>query len=232
MSEIIKSDEKLKHYKYLLPLSMLFITIMLTCVVLIYKPVKMWFGYASGATLFFPFWFVLSDVIAEIYGLRISKKILLTAFFCQLLFSLVCMLIIKLPAPLGWKYQPAFNLILGHLFRITICVIFTLSISGYINMYLITRWKILLKGKYFWMRSPCASILGEGIYSVITAFLTHYGMIPLADIPMIMAWAYLSKICATIVLTPFSSILCAFIKINEKVDVYDNSALNPFRKNE
>lgn len=229
MSEIISSDEKLKQYKYLLPLAMLFITIMLTCAVLIYKPVKMWFGYASGATLFFPCWFVLSDIIAEVYGLKVSKKILLTAFFCQLLFSLVCMLIVKLPGPAGWQHQPAFNLILGHLFRITLCTIFTLSIAGYINMYLVTRWKISLKGKYFWMRSSGAAIFGEGIYSIIAVLLMQYRVVPLFDIPMIIVWAYLSKICTTIVLTPPASMLCAFIKISEKVDVYDNSGLNPFK---
>jgi len=218
----------LPQHKYLTFLIMLYLTIMLCSAVLIYKPIEMKFGYASGATITFPLWFVLSDLIAEVYGFKISKKILWTGFFCQFIFSLLCFLLINIPSPPHWAEQHSFDLVLGHLLKITIVAFATIMISGYLNIYLITKWKILLRGKYFWMRSCAASIIGEGIYSVIATSLLQYGMVPLSDIPIIIFWGYSFKICCTVFLATPANLICRFLKKSEGIDIYEASTFYPF----
>jgi hypothetical protein len=109
------NHQPIKQYKHLLFISMLYLAVMLCSAVLIYKPIAMKFGYASAATLTFPLWFVLSDIIAEVYGFQLSRKILWSGFFCQFIFSLGCFLLIHTPSPELWREQPAFDLVLGHL---------------------------------------------------------------------------------------------------------------------
>ena len=222
---MMTNNQLLKQHKYVIFLSMFYVTVMLCSAIFIYKPVAMWVGFASGATLIFPICFVLSDVIADVYGFKISQQVLWSGFMCQLLFSIGCFIMLKTPSPAFWHNHLAFELVLGHLFRITIMAFISIMISGYVNIYLITKWKILLKGRYFWARSIGASIVGEGVYSVTAIILIQYNVVPLSQIPMMIFWAYSFKIIATLILAAPASFLCAFLKVSEGRDNYQEKNL-------
>ena len=60
-----------QRYKYLPLLSMLFLTILFADAVLEYKPIEMKFGTMMASSFIFPFWFLITDIIAEIYGTKV-----------------------------------------------------------------------------------------------------------------------------------------------------------------
>ena len=62
------------NYKFLLIIIMLYMTIKITTVMMIYK-VTMLFGHTvSVSALIMPLWFFLGDIITEVYGYKLAKK--------------------------------------------------------------------------------------------------------------------------------------------------------------
>lgn len=206
-------------------LSMLQISIMLCSSVLMYKPIDFGLGVAPAAILVTPLWFILSDVLAEVYGLSVSRKILLWGFLCQLLFSTICFVVIRSPSPAYWDGNTAANLILGHLLHVTIAVFAGIVIAGYLNIYFLSKWRILLRGRYFWIRSMGAALVGEAIYSVIAVILIQIGNVPLINIPQIIFISILFKIIFLIAYSVPANFLVFYIRHVEKIPEYKELAL-------
>ena len=78
-----------KPPKLLLLASMLYVTLMIICTVLVHKTIQL-IGYpAPAAALLVPFWFLGGDIITEVYGLSIAKQCLWIGIFCQTVFVVV-----------------------------------------------------------------------------------------------------------------------------------------------
>ena len=91
------------------------------------------------------------------------------------------------------------------------------------NIYLLVKWKALLNGKYFWLRSMGSSIIGEIIYSILAVFLIAYHIYPSEDIVSMTLWACGLKALYTIIFAgPFNFIaflLRKYEDIDEPVSV-------------
>src|SRR3990167_8097557 len=107
-----------QQYKYLPFLTMLYVTIMLAVTVLSNKIIIISSHISMAGTLFIPFFFVLSDIIAEIYGYKMAKKIIWIAFLCHLIFAFLCTIAIHMPSPNFWVGQKSYELVLGNQFRL------------------------------------------------------------------------------------------------------------------
>ncbi|MCD6048594.1 MAG: hypothetical protein K0S08_2241 [Gammaproteobacteria bacterium] len=206
-----------KNYKHLPFLSMLVLTIMFLDAVLEYKPLQMPFGTMMASSFVFPLWFILTDIITEIYGPKISKKVLWSAFTCQLIISIVTTILIRQKSPATWMNQSAYDLILGHLPRITLSNFISIMLSGYININLLAKWQRLLKGKYFWLRSIGASFIAELLYSSIAVTLIGYQIFTLHQISTMILWSCAMKITYSTILAAPATLLVAWLKESEGI---------------
>ena len=105
-------------------------------------------------------------------------------------------------------------------------------ISSLINIYAITRWKVLWQGKYFWLRSLGSSTIAEALYSFIAILMMEIGSIPLASIWKVIVISYFIKVSYSILFAWPGNLIVNYIKSTTKIDVYDYPAnYNPFKKN-
>lgn len=219
------------HYKCLTVLSMLYMTIKLITIILIYKIIAIGPLSASASTLIIPFWFFLSDIITEVYGYDISKQIIWTAIICQFIFAFICAGLISLHSPPLWPYQSAYDQVAGKLPRVALASFFAITIAAFINAYILTKWKILLRGKYFWLRSLGATAIGELIFTVI-AYLTEFlGTTSLSTLSQLMAISYSIKLLASPILVIPSALIATWIKKVEGFEIHNDSInLSTIRK--
>lgn len=183
-----------RQYKYLTSLSMFYMTIKLTTIVLIYKIITIGPFSASASTLVMPLWFVVGDVIAEVYGYKVARQIIWMAILCQFVFAFACTGLIAFQSPSGWLHQEAYDQVLGKLPRVALASFLAILCGAFINAYAISKWKILLRGKYFWLRSLGASAVGELIFTIV-AYLTEFlGVVPLANLLHLMIISYVIKL--------------------------------------
>lgn len=211
----------MNNYKYLLPLAMLYMTIKVTTVFMIYKIVTIGTFSASASTLIIPLWFFVGDIIAEVYGYKIARNILWIAIVCQFAFAFICGAFAHIASPNVLLNQIAYEEILSKLPRVAVASFLAILLGGIFNAYAINKWKILLKGKYFWLRSLGASSIGELIF-VICAYLVEFmGMTSATNILHLIIIAYVVKLIINPILVIPVAIITSIIKKHENIPTYD-----------
>jgi uncharacterized integral membrane protein (TIGR00697 family) len=219
-----------EQYKCLTPLAMFYMTIKLVTILIIYKIVAIGPITTTAATIIIPLWFVTGDLIAEVYGYDISKQIIWTALICQFIFAILCTTLINLPSPVNFTHQSAYDHIFGRLPRVAISSFIAIVSGAFVNAYIVSKWKVLLKGRLFWLRSMGASIIGEAVFVIISLGMEFIGVLPVQTILQLILISFALKIAVNPILIIPSSIMAAILKKIEKIDVYDyDLTFNPFK---
>jgi uncharacterized integral membrane protein (TIGR00697 family) len=214
---------------YLLFLAMLYLTVMLCSGVLTHRLIQLGPFYTMAGTLVAPLWFTLSDVIAEIYGYTVARRLVWFGFICQTIFAIICKLLVELPSPDFLDNQTAYFTVLDSILYTCLSALVAYIFAGFINIYLISKWKILLMGRYFWLRSLGASTISELIFTVLAVFFIQVGKLPLKQMLTIMAVSYSLKVIYAILLALPANLLTYVIKKTDGIDIYDyKTNYNPF----
>jgi uncharacterized integral membrane protein (TIGR00697 family) len=182
------------QYKAFPLLSMLYITIILAADVLIYKIAQCGSFTFTVGSLVTPFWFLMTDIIAEVYGYQLTRRLIWSGILCGFLFTMVCVPLIHLPSPASWQYQAAYDQVLGKLPRVLLGCIIGVVAGAFANTYLITKWKILTRGKYFWLRSIGSSGSGQLVFTIVTISLDMVGVLPFHNILQLITLSFTIKI--------------------------------------
>lgn len=219
------------NFKYLNFLSMFYTTILLVSVLLDYKFISIGSMLASSATFIISITFFLSDVITEVYGSQVAKKIVCMSLVCLLCFATISFLLEKLPTPEKYaEYGHAYNMILNLFFRASLANIIAILIGSFFNIYFLSKWKKLVKGKHFWLRSLGSSAIGEALYTVIVVSLVNAGIVSFSHLIEILTVSYSFKLIFDMLAVIPASILASTLKKSEGVDVYDfPENLTPFK---
>lgn len=215
---------------YLQFLIVLYVTFGLLGTVLLYKLVKVGPGLAPGGLFVLPFVLLIEDVVAEVYGYKISRLLLWFVFISMVIFTLCAMLIIHLPSPVGWKMQPDFNIVFDPILRGTPSLILALFISRFTNIIIITKLKILAKGRFFWLRSIFSTLFG-GLIGLVVAFSLAYGHnVSITGMLRLISTDYFVRFVYASFGGGPAWLLVIYLKRKDNVDVYDiGTNFNPFK---
>lgn len=221
------------NYQCIYFLSM-FLTIMgIVHTILINKLVTTPLGIMSVATLVSPAFVILSDVITEVYGPRLSSQIQQLSWLTQFVIGLLCLFFINLPSPNFLQLKSHFEYVIGNISYMIIFSATAALISIYINTNLLSKWKILLRGKYFWLRSIGSSGLALAIFTLlITPVFISIGIThDTKTLISIMSWGFFFKIFCLVIFAFPSTLLVILLKKIEKIDINaDQSTFNPFKQ--
>lgn len=218
-------------YKFLVIISMIYVSIMIGNSVLTNRYIGVDAYFVLGGTFTSPFTFILDDIIAEIYGYKITQNVIFSAFAAQTIFALICLAAVITPYPSFFKQQAAYHYILGpSLLRIDLSGFTAYIIANLVNSYILTRWKILLKGRLFWLRSLGSSIFSEALYSFLAIIMMEIKSIPMHYVFKIILISYLIKVTYTLIFAAPANLLVNHIKKTTGIDVYDfPKNLTPFK---
>lgn len=215
--------------KYLLPLMMLYLMATLAADVVANKFVTFGPLLESGATLIFPLTYLIGDVVTEVYGYQVARKFIWLNLICEFIFALLVLLVINLDSPPGIPHQAEFKASLGNILRFVASGVIANIVSDFLNVYLISRWKVFMKGRYFWLRSIASTAVSELLLVVICGFSAFTGTIALHDVVKVAASAYVLEIAYAILFVWPGWWLILFLKKAEGLDVYDYKVnYNPF----
>jgi hypothetical protein len=184
----------------------------------------------DGGTLLFPLSYIFGDILTEVYGFRRSRRVIWLGFFSALLMSLVLFVVQILPPANDWANQQAYETILGFVPRIVLASLLAYFAGEFSNPVILSRLKILTKGKYLWTRTIGSTIIGEGIDTLVFCSVAFYGVLPQPVFWAVLVSNYIFKCAVEIVFTPLTYLIVGFLKRKEKVDVYDYGVkYNPFQ---
>lgn len=223
------NDRANKQYKFLPFLAMLIITN--SIFVHLFERRDVFIHAISIANFLSPFFFILNDIITEIYGYRISMRVFWGAFLCRLIFFGICNFTIQVQFPYIEIDISSYKLIFNGTFFSSIFNPLVLLLAWWINARLITYWRILLKGKYFWLRSIGSSGIAEAFFAImaIPIFLFYYSH-SWIEIVQVIIWTIFFRLFFSVIFAFPASLIVNLLKATERVDLYTNHFdFNPFK---
>ena len=215
--------------KYIVFLSMLYTTVMLAADVVAFR-FENFFGLVeSGATIIFPLTYVLGDVICEVYGWKVTIKIVWLALICEALFAGLITMIIYMPSYGIGEYQDQYVNVLGNMWLFVIGGIISNAIAGVLNIYFMSKWKILAQGRFFWLRSILATCISEFILIIVTVLIAFLPLIKFEMTMKVFTHAYVLEVFYALIFVLPAKYLVNYLRNKEKIDAYDYGvSYNPF----
>lgn len=216
------SMKNINSFKLLIVLSMFYFCIMICNAILTHRYIGTDKLFVLGGSFTSPLIFILGDIIAEIYGYKIIKFIIYFSFLLLTLFCFICEVAVSAPYPSILKHHDFYFYILGpSLLWIDITGFISYMLANLTNSYLLTKWKVLLKGKKFWLRSFCSSTLSEALYSVLAILMMEFNKVTEINIMKIILLSYLIKLIYSVIFLIPSCWFVNLMKEYADLDIYE-----------
>ncbi len=215
---------------YILIIAMIYVTASVAADTVAYKFFAMGPLIESGATLIFPITYTIGDIITEVYGYAIARKIIWFGLSCELIFAVLLEIIIRLHAPSGFQYQNEYKDILNPILWFVLSGIFADVTSSFVNIYIISKFKIFMRGKHFIFRSIGSTAIAEGVMNIILCTLAFTTFTKFMNVVNIIISAYLLEMFYAVMFVVPAAILIQVLKRAENMDAYDiNTNYSIFR---
>lgn len=187
-------------------------------------------GLTVGAGIaFYPFIYLLNDVLTEVYGYAHARRAVWTGLAGLIFAALVTATITAMPAAPGWHDQAAYETVFGLAPRIVLASLLAFVAGEFVNAYVLARLKVATAGAFLWLRTIGSSMVGVAVDSLIFYPLAFWGEWSPALLLTVMATEYAIKVGGEVVATPFTYAVCGWLKRAEGEDHFDRDVdFTPF----
>lgn len=203
-------------------LAVAFVTCLLIANVTAGRLVNFWGVTLPSAVLIFPISYIFGDVLTEVYGFKRSRLVIWLGLGANVFMALFFLLVNALPAPSWWQNEAkSYSVVLGLAPRAVLASITAYFVGEYLNSVVLSKMKILTKGKWLWTRTIGSTVVGEGADTFIFISIAFFGLMPLHNLAFLMMAQYLFKVIYEVIATPLTYLVVFKIKKIEGIDTYD-----------
>ena len=198
-----------------------------------------YFGLIPISIFFTGSYFVLLDIITEVYGYYEAKKVIYAGLTAYSLFVWVVEAIIFYNPNIPNEHivqihnNQAYSLIFNNIYVTWFSVLICTLVFDILNARLLSKWKFLLNGKYFIVRSILSSSISMILFSLVTNFFAFYQQIFSGDFEFYIKVNVISlsaKLLSLLICAYPAMILCKFLKKSENLDITINTNIFLFNK--
>lgn len=220
-----QSKDKYVTFMYLV-FAVMFVSAVLIGNVLASKQIG-WgtFGIPAG-TLVFPLSYVMSDIVAEVYGYKAMRRVIWIGFAFTALQALLMTVASYLPYPVWYQNNVAFQTIALNAPRILAGQVIAYLVGEWANATVISKMKAThftktnSKGA-FSLRAVMSTLAGEFLDSVIFIPIAFLGVNPLNSMVTSIVSLTIIKVVYEIIMLPFTNWLVKKVKNYEDIDHVD-----------
>lgn len=221
----MKNNERHVSFTYLI-FAVMFVAAILIGNTLASKQIGIGTVGTPAGILVFPLTYVMSDIVAEVYGFKAMRRIIWIGFAFTALQSGLMALANVLPAPVWYQNSKAFAVVAGLAPRIFLGQVLAYLVGEWANATIISKMKFLhftrtdSKGA-FSTRAVASTVIGEFLDSAIFIPVAFVGVNPLNSILTTVCLQASIKIAYEIIMLPFTNWLVKKVKHYEEIDHVD-----------
>lgn len=234
-NDTIIRDPKLlldrKALRLYTPIAMLFVSLLLITNIITQKIVPISHNglILTAGDFIYPLSYAISVILTEVYGYAMSRRVIWAALACNVLLVLIINLTVLLPPAPIWHDQTAYALILGRTPQIVFASFTAFAIGEFIGTYVLAKLKIFTVGKYLWLRTIGATVVGQAVDSAVFMIIAFWNVIGFKNTALLFLSVYVFKVIYQTVITPLIYALARFLKKYELIDIYDKGTnFSPF----
>lgn len=166
----------------------------------------------DGGVFLFPLVYIVGDVLAEVYGLKATRRAIFCAFALALLTSLTIWLVQLSPTGLGEEHQAAFETVLGFVPNIVIASLAAFLAGQLMNAWVLVRMRERTSGRFLRTRLIGSTLVGQLVDTVVFCTIAFWGTIEGLEFFMYVALGYAIKVLAEVVLLPITTRVIAAVR--------------------
>jgi len=187
------------------------------------------FSFPAGIIVF-PIDYILGDILTEIYGYERNRSVIWVGFVALSIMVICYVTAVKLPPVPFWHDQAAFQKLFNQTPRIALASFLAYLLGSFSNSYVLSKMKILTKGKYLWTRTIGSTIVAEAFDSFVFNFVAFAGIFGLSDLFVVALSGFVFKVLFETLATPFTYLIVNKLKKAENEDKFDyNANYNPIK---
>ncbi len=182
-----------------------------------------------GGIFIFPITFCICDIVGEVYGYAYPRLFIWVGVLAEFIFSSIVILVSHLPVPQFFSQAEAYQIVFDPTLRYVGSGLAGLLVGEFMNVYLLAKWKIFLKGRFFVFRSLLSTAFGQACLTIIVDALNYFGKLTPHSLGWMMFCGYLWKMCCALIIVFPAWLLVRYLKRIENIDYYDvHTNFNPF----
>ena len=178
------------------------------------------FGVSVSVAIFMvPITFLITDVVAEVYGKKTATQFVISGVIALILIFAFTALSVILPPNERYENNDAYRIIFGSSLRIIIASIIAFAIAQYHDVWAFHFWKKKTGGKWLWLRNNLSTFVSQAIDTLIFLFIAFYMVSSRFDFAFIIQLFipfYLFKISFAILDTPLVYLGVRWLKSNKQ----------------
>ncbi len=199
----------------LVVLATLFTTCLLVANIITVKLVSIAGWVVPAGVIAYPWTFLFTDVITELYGRRTAAKVIWLGFGANLLMVILVFGAKLLPVAPLWEDQPAYESILGVVPRIVLASMVAYLISQHHDVFSFHFWRQKTKARFLWLRNNASTMVSQALDTGIFITIAFWGTVPTEVLTEMLVTQYVIKLIIAACDTPFCYLLVGWLK--EKV---------------
>ncbi len=166
------------------------------------------FEFSGSVGIFlFPLTFLITDIVAEIYGARATRAIVGGTLIVLLLVLVVtAFATFATPAERFAASNDAYVAVFRSSLRLIAASIVAFALSQYHDVWAFSFWKRITKGRFLWFRNNASTIVSQLIDTTVFMLIAFWGVNERFTITYVLGSMvppyYALKICAALLDTP------------------------------
>lgn len=217
-------------HKYLIVFAMLWVMVLIVGTFTSLKTFYIGSLVFSVGAIAYPFVYIFADIFTEVYGYRVTRKIVWTGFACMFIASSLAFIYSIIPNP-SFELNDAFNAIFRASPIIAIAFIVAFFCGELTNSYIVAKMKLHFKGKYLNARLVISTFFGQLVDNGVAFFAAFYfaGWFTFSELLPLVATTVAFCTLWEVLALPVTRYVIRVVKEKEGLDTYDHGTnFNPF----
>lgn len=202
--------------------SVLFCVCLITANVLETKQIQIGYLSLTGGLIVFPVSYIINDCVCEVYGYDRARLLIWLGFVMNFIFVVFGALADAIPGAPYWNNDEGFHAVFGLAPRIAAASFVAFVVGSFINAYVMSRMKIASRGKHFSLRAVVSTVLGEGADSLVFFPLALWGVVPNAELLILIITQIVLKTLYEVMVLPLTIWVVKKAKKHEQLDFFDD----------
>ncbi len=222
--------QEMSNYKYLTHILIWNIFFGIVCIPTAGKLIDV-FGIPLSITIYyFPFIYIFADLMTEVYGYAIARRILYYTIAAQILSTIAFQFVVYYPPSVVMTNNQSFVDVLSAAPRLVFFGTMAMFVGDIVNNYVLAKMKVWTKGKHIAARFAMSTLCGQLVDTGIFYGLALWGMLSGGMLFKSILMGSAIKIGLELILLPITLRVSAKLKELEKVDFYDyKTDFNPLK---
>jgi len=184
----------------------------------------------SISIYYFPFVYIIGDILTEVYGYAIARRVLWYCIFAQLLVIAIFEFVILYPPSAVMTNNQSYVDVLSVAPRLVLFGTLAMFAGDIANNYVLAKMKVWTNGRFISVRFVTSTLCGQMVNTAVFYIFGLWGIIPTRVLSESILVASLTKVSVELLLLPVTIKLSLWLKRIENVDYFDKATnFNPLK---